>query len=148
MALSGLSNYNMKNTILVILLSTLSISSFANDPRPHVVHMGLQSCITSYYGNETFVSCDEDFRKIDEEFAKENARIDRQEQHDRDLEKKIKAIEAEHETKMKDLDERYAVAKEKWHQCLRKRMPKGANINNAKVKDLDACRKDLDSWNE
>jgi hypothetical protein len=138
---------SMKTPIAFILLTAITLHASAVDRRPHVIHTDNESCMYSYYGNETYVACDKSATALRVKFEDENARIDKQEA--REQEKRDDHAASDHKLE-KERQERIAAMvadSPKGWTCVIKRLPPGMDLLSMDYKSplLDKCSKEFDA---
>jgi hypothetical protein len=146
----------MKLIIPLLILVTTCTANAAPDRQPYAVYGPNQSCLYTFVGNETFITCDESATHIrnlyDKETLPEKQRIIRQEYDERlDREEREwrarRKIEREQEAKEEREDKEaklYAENPKGW-SCVQKHLSVGLSILQPPDSALRACKKAFNS---
>lgn len=132
-----------------ILIFAVSSYATAEEKRPHVIHGPSESCIYSYVGDETFITCDKSASVIDVLYKKEIAVIEEHELRDYRREQARKKREAEEdaalavsmaESRKKAVEELKATNPKGW-ACVQSHIPPGESIMDSSKWNTRSCDK-------
>lgn len=139
----------MKTSFAFALLFTVALHATADERRPYVIHGPSESCLYSYSGDETFITCDKSVRAIDVLYKKEIAEIEEHELRDYRREQARKKREADAdaalvvelaESRKKAVEDLKATNPKGW-ACVQNRIPPGASILDPAKRNTQACDK-------
>jgi hypothetical protein len=131
--------------IALVTLAMTATYAYAGDRRPQIIHTDDQTCVYSYYGNETFMECDKSAELMQTKYKKEDSRIDGQERREYDLVVARKADEqsskASSDAQITKMEAEMVSRNPKGWACVMKKLPRGSSSSDATDRDMEKCAK-------
>jgi hypothetical protein len=147
----------MKRTILLLLLAASCTARADTEKKPYAVYSPNRSCLYTFVGNETFVTCDESASYIASLYDKENQTQESEQKKDQEKRddyarrraEREQARDAEYDQKLAEqhqklVDDLMAQSPRGW-ACVAKRLPPGVDVLASTDHDAKVCEKEFNA---